>query len=189
MQGPLSGDSVVVQADAQVGGNIQLVNLTVVGALTTPVGASVQVSGQAQVGILDYDYHYGDGTADIIDRLGLHWIAHYSAGQTFLAEHQAGAFLNAIPDHVARMADCDVVLYQAGADPHIEDPLGGFLTTAELAERDRRVFQGLHDRGIPVAWNLAGGYQQPLSKVVAIHKNTYRACQAIYGASASRASS
>lgn len=50
VQGPLSGDSVVVQADAQVGGNIQLVNLTVVGALTTPVGASVQVSGQAQFG-------------------------------------------------------------------------------------------------------------------------------------------
>ena len=142
-----------------------------------------------RVGILDYDYHYGDGTTDIVDRLGLHWIAHYSAGQTFLAEHQAGAFLNAIPDHVARMTDCDVVLYQAGADPHIEDPLGGFLTTAELAERDRRVFQGLHDRGIPVAWNLAGGYQQPLSKVVVIHKNTYRACKSIHDQHATRHSS
>ena len=133
-----------------------------------------------RVGILDYDYHYGDGTDDIISRLGLHWIAHYTAGQTFMAEHQAGAFLNAIPEHVARMANCEVVLYQAGADPHIDDPLGGFLTTAELAERDRRVFQCLHDRGIPVAWNLAGGYQQPLTKVVAIHKNTYRACKTIF---------
>lgn len=134
------------------------------------------------VGILDYDYHYGDGTDDIVDRLGLHWISHYSAGRTFMAEYQATAFLNAIPDHVARMANCGIVLYQAGADPHIDDPLGGFLTTAELSERDRRVFQGLHDRGIPVAWNLAGGYQQPLSKVVAIHRNTYRACAAIFEA-------
>ncbi len=133
-----------------------------------------------RVGILDYDYHYGDGSDDIIDRLGLHWIIHYTAGKTYLTEHQADAFLNAIPEHVARMANCDVVLYQAGADPHIDDPLGGFLTTAELAERDRRVFQCLHDRGIPVAWNLAGGYQQPLSKVVAIHKNTYRACKTIF---------
>jgi hypothetical protein len=35
------------------------------------------------------------------------------------------------------MADCDVLLYQAGADPHINDPLGGWLTTAQLRERDR----------------------------------------------------
>jgi acetoin utilization deacetylase AcuC-like enzyme len=142
-----------------------------------------------RVGILDYDYHYGDGTDDIISRLGLHWIAHYTAGQTFMAEHQASAFLNAIPEHVARMANCDVVLYQAGADPHIDDPLGGFLTTAELAERDRRVFQCLHDRGIPVAWNLAGGYQQPLTKVIAIHKNTYRACKTIFELPFARVSS
>ncbi|MBL0028996.1 MAG: hypothetical protein IPO95_07985 [Rhodanobacteraceae bacterium] len=133
-----------------------------------------------RVGILDYDYHYGDGTDDIINCLGLHWISHYTAGQKFLWPEQAGAFLDAIPTHVALMAGCDVVLYQAGADPHIDDPLGGFLTTAELAERDRRVFQHLHDRGIPLAWNLAGGYQQPLSKVVAIHRNTYRVCKTIY---------
>ena len=138
-----------------------------------------------RVGILDYDYHYGDGTDDILHRLGLTWVTHYTAGQKYLYPDQAGAFLDAIPEHVARMAHCDVVLYQAGADPHIEDPLGGFLNTVELAERDRRVFQGLHDRGIPVAWNLAGGYQQPLSKVVAIHKNTYRACKAIFDAAPS----
>jgi acetoin utilization deacetylase AcuC-like enzyme len=35
------------------------------------------------------------------------------------------------------MADCEVLLYQAGADPHINDPLGGWLTTAQLRERDR----------------------------------------------------
>ena len=133
-----------------------------------------------RVGILDYDYHYGDGTDDILRRLELNWVTHCTAGQTYLYPDQATAFLDAIPAHVARMAGCDVVLYQAGADPHIDDPLGGFLTTAELAERDRRVFQHLHDHGIPVAWNLAGGYQQPLSKVVAIHRNTYRACKTIY---------
>ena len=68
------------------------------------------------------------------------------------------------------------MLYQAGADPHIGDPLGGFLTTAQLAQRDWRVFHGLRERKIPVAWNLAGGYQKPISKVIAIHENTMRAC-------------
>jgi acetoin utilization deacetylase AcuC-like enzyme len=69
-----------------------------------------------------------------------------------------------------------VVLYQAGADPHIDDPLGGFLTTSQMAMRDWKVFQGLKERGIAVAWNLAGGYQSPLSKVVQLHLNTMRAC-------------
>jgi acetoin utilization deacetylase AcuC-like enzyme len=72
------------------------------------------------------------------------------------------------------------VLYQAGADPHVDDPLGGFLTTAQLAQRDWRVFSGLRESGIPVAWNLAGGYQKPLAKVVALHENTMRACIAAW---------
>ena len=70
------------------------------------------------------------------------------------------------------MADCDVLLYQAGADPHIEDPLGGWLTTAQLRERDRLVFESSERYGVPIAWNLAGGYQEPLSKVLKIHDNT-----------------
>ena len=76
------------------------------------------------------------------------------------------------------MAGCDIVLYQAGADPHVDDPLGGFLTTTQLATRDWKVFDGLRQHGIPVAWDLAGGYQTPLSKVIEIHVNTFRAAVA-----------
>jgi hypothetical protein len=60
---------------------------------------------------------------------------------------------------VRQFADCDVLLYQAGADPHIDDPLGGWLTDAQLAQRDRLVFETCRELGLPVAWNLAGGYQ------------------------------
>lgn len=49
VQGPLTGASVVAQADAGVGGNIQLVNLRVDGTLTTPATSSIVVSGQNQV--------------------------------------------------------------------------------------------------------------------------------------------
>lgn len=51
----------------------------------------------------------------------------------------------------------DVVLYQAGADPHVDDPQGGYLTTEQLAERDFMVFCECRQRGLPIAWNLAGG--------------------------------
>lgn len=73
------------------------------------------------------------------------------------------------------MSACDIVLYQAGADPHIDDSLGGFLTTEQMAERDVQVFKGLKDRGAPVAWVLAGGYLDPLPKVIDLHVNTMRA--------------
>ena len=73
------------------------------------------------------------------------------------------------------MKDCDVILYQAGADPHVNDPLGGWLTTQQLHERDRLVFEAAAELGIPAAWNLAGGYQTPLNKVLTIHDNTMRA--------------
>lgn len=131
-----------------------------------------------RVGILDYDYHYGDGTVDILRTLGSDGIVHYTAGAEYERPAQAGAFLDRIEQHLERMAACELVLYQAGADPHVDDPLGGFLTSEQLALRDERVFAGLRRRGIAVAWNLAGGYQSPLAKVVAIHANTYRAALA-----------
>jgi len=61
-------------------------------------------------------------------------------------------------------------------DLHINDPLGGFLTTAELAEQDRTVFSVANEIGIPVVWNLAGGYQHPLENVLEIDRNTMAAC-------------
>ena len=133
-----------------------------------------------RVGILDCDAHYGDGTDAIIRRLGLDWIDHYTAGAIYHSPAQADEFLEAIPGIVRDMSECDLILYQAGADPHIEDPLGGWLSTRELRERDSRVFAAAQQLGIPVAWNLAGGYQEPLRRVLDIHDNTMRACAHAY---------
>jgi hypothetical protein len=49
-----------------------------------------------------------------------------------------------------------------------------------LAERDRLVFETARQLSISVAWNLAGGYQAPLRKVIDIHDNTVRACAVTY---------
>jgi acetoin utilization deacetylase AcuC-like enzyme len=102
------------------------------------------------------------------------------APTTELAAAGRAEFLAAIPSRVRQFADCHVLLYQAGADPHIHDPLGGWLTDAQLAQRDRLVFETCRDLGLPVAWNLAGGYQSPLRKVLNIHDATLRACAAVY---------
>jgi acetoin utilization deacetylase AcuC-like enzyme len=143
----------------------------------------LRTAGEARrVAILDFDQHYGDGTDDIILRLHLDYIDHYTAGQHWASRHEAGYFLTAIPPIMQPMADCDVILYQAGADPHVDDPLGGWLTADELVERDRIVFETAKAMGVPIAWNLAGGYQHPLRKVLDIHDNTLRACWQVFGA-------
>ena len=49
----------------------------------------------------------------------------------------------------------------------------------QLHRRDEKVFGALRAWGVPVAWNLAGGYQRDaqgsIEPVLAIHDNTLRA--------------
>jgi acetoin utilization deacetylase AcuC-like enzyme len=147
--------------------------------------AALRAAGAARIGIVDCDMHYGDGTDDIVRRLGAgDWVRHFTAGATFHSSRQAEAFFRELPGVLRGMADCDVVLYQAGADPHVDDPLGGWLTTAQLRRRDEAVFRTLRDMRVPVAWNLAGGYQRErdgsIPKVLVIHDNTMRACARAY---------
>lgn len=56
------------------------------------------------------------------------------------------------------------------------------MTTGELRRRDEIVFEILAELGIPVVWNLAGGYQKAadgsIPVVLEIHENTARAALA-----------
>ena len=147
--------------------------------------AVLLAEGAARVGILDCDHHEGDGTEDIIARLGLQErVHHITVGERWFRPAHAVDFFARLPRLLDGFAGCDVVLYQAGADAHIDDPLGGWLTDADLLERDTLVFTRLHALGVPVAWNLAGGYQRDpdggISRVLAIHDQTLLACAQVH---------
>lgn len=132
-----------------------------------------------RVGILDCDQHYGDGTEEILAERKLHdRIRHVTAGKHY--ERDGRTFLSKLPAIVESFADCGLLIYQAGADPHVDDPLGGYLDTRQLQERDNIVFGLCKDLALPVAWNTAGGYQEPLSKVLTIHDNTMSECVATF---------
>lgn len=136
---------------------------------------SLLVRGHAErIGIVDLDMHYGDGTADIIRKRDLKTIVHYTFGAQGVYAQNASQWVNGLVRELEKFKDCDVILYQAGGDPHIDDPLGGVLTTEQMAKRDEIVFEVFRSMGIPVAWNLAGGYQSPLDKVLALHETTYK---------------
>ncbi|MFO0549207.1 MAG: hypothetical protein U0271_12520 [Polyangiaceae bacterium] len=133
--------------------------------------------GARSIGILDCDMHDGDGTDAILTRLEVgHVVKHWNTGARFSDKSQAAEFLAHLPVIARDFDGCDVVLYQAGADPHVDDPLGGWLTTEELRRRDHIVFETLTSLRIPVAWNLARGYQRApdgtIPKVLEIHTNT-----------------
>lgn len=137
------------------------------------------------VGILDLDMHYGNGTDDIMRHTGSEsWIRHFTGGAMFTRPEHAPDFFRLLPSILLQMSRCDIVLYQAGADPHINDPHGGWLTTEELRMRDAQVFDALKASGTPVVWNLAGGYQvEPdgsIPKVLEVHDNTMRECVRVY---------
>ncbi|WP_031564587.1 hypothetical protein [Rheinheimera texasensis] len=139
-----------------------------------------------RIGILDLDVHPGDGTASILSQA---WyresIVHHSMGyETKTEPEYADAYLAKLPDVIASMKNCDVILFQAGADPHIDDPLGGFLTTEQLRLRDHIVFRECAKWNIPVVWDLAGGYQRDenngIAPILALHDNTLVECAEIY---------
>jgi acetoin utilization deacetylase AcuC-like enzyme len=139
-----------------------------------------------RVGILDCDWHYGDGTDDIMRRLKLdNEIMHHTSGDQSLrdSDHYFIWLESAIQQ--LREANVNLILYQAGADAHIDDPLGGLLNNEELSKRDSMVFERCNDEKIPIAWNLAGGYQRAadgsIRKVIEIHRETMRQCKRVFG--------
>jgi acetoin utilization deacetylase AcuC-like enzyme len=140
---------------------------------------ALHAEGARRIGIVDCDQHYGDGTDEILSEHRIDWVDHFTAGADYRRPHQVKAFFAELAERIAAMRGCDAVLYQAGADPHVDDPLGGWLTTAELAARDALVFDTCVRLGLPVAWNLAGGYQVEadgsIPKVLEIHENTAKA--------------
>ncbi len=151
--------------------------------------AALLEEGHVQrIAIVDADMHIGDGTDDILTmfpELNAQ-ILHVSLGRKYRRREHAPAYLETMRrlEEVFRNDRPDVILYQAGADPHVNDPLGGILTSAELLERDHILFRIAHDQGIPVAWNLAGGYQRTeaggIDPVVELHLATFEEAVRVY---------
>lgn len=156
-----------------------------------------------RVSIIDCDMHWGNGTDDIIakiaserqyDRRSLPIgymagpIHHVSFGHYFDKPRQAPAYLAnfaTVRRDILETAKPDLIIYQAGADVHVSDPFGGVLTETEMYQRDLSMFRIANELGIPLAWNLAGGYQVDvdgsIDKILKLHWNTFKACKEVYG--------
>src|SRR3546814_17806304 len=69
----------------------------------------------------------------------------------------------------------DLILYQAGVDPHAADRLGRLsLTDAGLEARDRLAMRAARLRGIPLASTLGGGHGEESMAVARRHSTEER---------------
>lgn len=141
--------------------------------------------------VLDCDEHGGNGTQDFIGRMhNLHQTT--LCGQTYGCTSRERStvfhfdspitqnwkvYLDALTKSFNLIKGCnaDLVIYQAGADPHIDDPLGTTgMTTEQMNKRDQVVFEFLLGEKIPSMFVLAGGYQEPIQeKLVPLHLQTF----------------
>jgi acetoin utilization deacetylase AcuC-like enzyme len=147
-----------------------------------------------RVAVVDLDVHQGNGTAAIFADDPTVFTLSIHGEKNFPFRKEASDLDVELPDGCADddyFAALDTALWQlerrhtegppglifyvAGADPHEGDRLGRLkLTTAGLAERDRRVFDFARERRIPLAFSMAGGYGRVIEDTVAVQVNTYR---------------
>jgi acetoin utilization deacetylase AcuC-like enzyme len=74
-----------------------------------------------------------------------------------------------------------LIAYVAGADPYVEDKLGGLALTIEgLKQRDRTVFRTAQSGGAPVFSVYGGGYAMRVEDTVTIHSNTVLAAAEVF---------
>ncbi|MEM8617577.1 MAG: histone deacetylase [Pseudomonadota bacterium] len=135
--------------------------------------------------VLDLDVHHGDGTAlifaadEAVFTASLHcsenWprikppsdfdlgLARGTGDDDYLSgvDQTIDAVLSHSPD---------LVFYNAGVDPHLEDRLGLLeVSDAGLSARDDRVAAALQRAGVPMVGVLGGGYAKDASAVAQRH--------------------
>lgn len=146
---------------------------------------------------VDCDVHQGNGTADIfhgdpnVFTLSIHQLHNYppikppsnldiNLEDGTRDEEYLDELAHGLNRSVAEFQP-DFMVYLAGADPYQYDQLGGLaLTLHGLEQRDRLVLQTAHDRKIPVAVTLAGGYAYRVEDTVSIHANSIKAAKEIF---------
>ena len=144
-----------------------------------------------QLMVIDLDVHQGDGTALIfaaeprVFTLSAHCLSNFPLHKQHSdldLELEDGledeGYLRAIGDRIPDVLDQvrpDLVLYNAGVDPHRQDRLGRLcLSSTGLLQRDRLVLDACLRRQIPVATVIGGGYDA-LEPLVERHSLVFRA--------------
>ncbi|PRW61526.1 histone deacetylase [Chlorella sorokiniana] len=147
--------------------------------------------------ILDLDVHQGDGTAHIFSGRKDVFTLSVHAASNFPARKQSSHLDVALPDGTADaeylrvVAEVltgvlqdfrpDLVLFDAGVDPHVEDALGLLaLSDDGLRRRELLVLDSCLGMGVPVAGFVGGGYASNLAVLAERHCWLHRAAAQLW---------
>ena len=148
--------------------------------------------------VVDLDVHQGDGTARIFEADDSVVTYSVHAAENYPVRKANSDLDIALPDgvrdeaylemlretlpHLIGTAEPDIVLYNAGVDPHRDDKLGRLsLSDGGLAARDHHVLSLMQSLGLPVACVIGGGYADDVEVLAHRHATLHRAAAAVFG--------
>jgi acetoin utilization deacetylase AcuC-like enzyme len=149
--------------------------------------------------IVDLDVHQGDGTAFIfrdeprVFTLSLHCTKNFPFRKQ-PSDLDIGLpdgtddedYMKILTDTLPGLLDQvrpDLVLYDAGVDPHVHDKLGKLaLSDFGLYRRDRYTIETCLDVGVPIACVIGGGYASVRSDLPPRHAILHRAAGDVWKA-------
>lgn len=148
--------------------------------------------------VVDLDVHQGDGTARIFEADDSVITYSVHAAENYPVRKANSDLDIALPDgvrdeaylemlretlpHLIGTAEPDIVLYNAGVDPHRDDKLGRLsLSDDGLAARDHHVLSLMQSLGLPVACVIGGGYADDVEVLAHRHATLHRAAAAVFG--------
>lgn len=155
-------------------------------------------NGARRVLILDLDAHCGGGTAEIIT--GWSQIEQVDVSvvpyDTYPSTEQSRLILaTALPsgekyleivrralDEIVDPTTIDLIIYNAGMDPHGEAGGVSVIDREILRRREDMVFSWAAEHEIPVAWTIAGGYTSDsftMDDLVDLHRLTIEAAHTV----------
>jgi histone deacetylase 11 len=125
--------------------------------------------------VVDLDAHQGNGTAAVFDGWDWAFIFDLYERDIFPVRKEpedyplpvgpgltGGEYLEIVRDTLPGAIDVvrpNLVVYNAGSDPFVDDPLARFrLSASDLADRDLLVATEVRERGVALAMVLSGGY-------------------------------
>ncbi|NHC36100.1 histone deacetylase family protein [Scytonema millei] len=147
--------------------------------------------------IVDLDVHQGDGTAFIFQNdpsvftFSMHCEINFPGTKQksdldvplpegMEDDEYLQTLAQYLPDLLSRIQP-DLVLYDAGVDPHIGDRLGKLaLTNTGLFRRDMQVLSTCVAAGYPVACVIGGGYAEDMESLVYRHSLVHRAASEVF---------
>lgn len=155
----------------------------------------LQAEGRVRkVLVVDLDVHQGDGTARIFEDDPSVFTFSMHAEKNFPARKAASDLDIDLPDgtgdaaYLATLAEIlpallarerpDLVFFNAGVDPHIDDKLGRLsLSDDGLARREAFVLGCCLGRSIPVAGVIGGGYDADIDRLAHRHAILHQAAR------------